>query len=120
VLPRRHFIRQGRRLPRDVEDALMQRLFAVIILPRDRAMFVLMLRCGLRVGEVRTLTLQDLYLQPTPGNLPRLWPHGKGGSQRVVYLSAQALVALKAWLAARPNVEDQAVFLTSPIVAFIG
>ena len=80
VLPRRHFIRQGRRLPRDVEDALMQRLFAVIIPPRDRAMFVLMLRCELRVGEVRTLTLSDLYLQPTPGSLPRLWLHGKGAA----------------------------------------
>jgi site-specific recombinase XerC len=111
VLPRRHFIRQGRRLPRDVEDALMQQLFIVITPPRDRAMFLLMLRCGLRVGEVRNLTLNDLYLQPAPGSLPRLWLHGKGGGQRVVYLSAQALAALKAWLAARPNVEDQAVFL---------
>jgi site-specific recombinase XerD len=111
VLPKRHFIRQGQRLPRDAEDLDLEKLFAVITAPRDRAMFTLMLRCGLRVGEVRNLTLNDLYLQPTPGNLPRLWLHGKNDSQRVVYLSAQALAALNAWLKVRPITQDQAVFL---------
>jgi site-specific recombinase XerD len=111
VIPKRHFIPQGEVLPRDVEDPVLERLFAVITHPRDRAMFLLMLRCGLRVGEVRNLSLNDLYLQPTPGSLPRLWLHGKGGKQRVVYLSRQPLLALKAWLDVRPVVEDQAVFL---------
>lgn len=111
VLPKRHFIRQGRRLPRDVQDAEIEKLLAVITSARDRAMFLLMLRCGLRVGEVRDLSLNDLYLQPNGGSLPRVWVHGKGGSQRVVYLSAQPLTALKAWLVTRPTVEDQAVFL---------
>lgn len=111
VIPKRHFIRLGLRLPRDVEDAELERLFTLITSPRDRAMFLLMLRCGLRVNEVRTLTMNDLYLQPTPGSLPRLWLHGKGGVERVAYLSAQALVALKAWLQVRPVREAQAVFL---------
>ncbi len=112
VRPKRHFIRQGRRLPRDAQDAEIEKLFAVITDARDRAMFLLMLRCGLRVGEVRDLSLNDLYLQPNAGSLPRLWLHGKGGTQRVVYLSSQPLAALKAWLAIRPTVEVQAVFLT--------
>jgi site-specific recombinase XerD len=112
VLPKRHFIRQGRRLPRDAEDADVERLFAVITAPRDRAMFRLMLRCGLRVCEVRNLSLSDLYLQPTPASLPRLWIHGKNGAERVVYLSSQALAALQNWLSARPTVADQAVFLS--------
>jgi site-specific recombinase XerC len=111
VLPKRHFIRQGRRLPRDVQDVEIEKLFAVITSTRDRAMFLLMLRCGLRVGEVRNLSLSDLYLQPKASNLPRLWLHGKGGSQRVVYVAAQPLAALKQWLTFRPTVEDQAVFL---------
>jgi site-specific recombinase XerD len=110
VLPKRHFIRQGRRLPRDAEDADVERLFGVISSPRDRAMFLLMVRCGLRVGEVRNLSLDDLYLQPTPGSLPRLWLCGKNGSQRVAYLSTQGLEALQAWLAVRPLVEDLALF----------
>lgn len=111
VIPRRHFIRHGQHLPRDVEDTHLERLFTVIREPRDRAMFLLMLRCGLRVGEVRNLSLNDLYLHPTPGHLPRVWLHGKGDAYRVVYLSAQPLTALKQWLAVRPIVGDPAVFL---------
>jgi len=111
VLPKRHFIRQGRRLPRDVQDTDIEQLFAVIHSWRDRAIFLLMLRCGLRVGEARNLSLNDLYLQPTPGSLPRLWLRGKNGSQRVAYLSHQALTALNAWLDVRPDVEDAALFV---------
>jgi site-specific recombinase XerD len=111
VVPYRHFIHQGQRLPRDVEDAELQKLFDVIDHPRDRAMFILMLRCGLRVGEVRNLTLADLYLQPTPGNLPRAWVHGKGDQHRIVYLASQPHAALLRWLEVRPPVADQAVFI---------
>jgi len=111
VVPKRHFIHQGETLPRDVEDDVLERLFAVITSPRDRAMFLLMLRCGLRVGEVRNLSLNDLYLQPNPSSLPRLWLRGKGNKQRVAYLSRQPLAALRAWLAVRPVVAEQAVFL---------
>jgi integrase len=111
VLPRRHYICQGLPLPRDVQDPTLEKLFSVIHKPRDRAMFLLMLRCGMRVSEVRNLSMKDLYLEPAPGSLPRLWLHGKGGRQRVVYLSAQPLVALKAWLEVRPLAKDQAVFL---------
>jgi site-specific recombinase XerD len=111
VLPKRHFIRLGQHLPRDIQDPVVEKLFAVIGGPRDRAMFLLMLRCGLRVGEVRNLSLPDLYLDPAFGHLPRLWLHGKGGGQRVVYLSPQPLAALRVWLDIRPVVPDEAVFL---------
>jgi site-specific recombinase XerD len=111
VVPRRHFIRLGQHLPRDIQDPIVEKLFSVISGPRDRAMFLLMLRCGLRVGEVRNLSLSDLYLDPAFGSLPRLWLHGKGGRQRVVYLPAQPLAALRVWLDIRPVVADQAVFL---------
>jgi site-specific recombinase XerD len=111
VRPKRHFIRQGQRLPRDAQDHDLERLFAIIQSPRDRAMFLLMLRCGLRVGEVRNLSMEDLYLYSIPGSLPRLWLHGKGGNERVVYLSAQAMAALEAWLKLRPEGSEWAVFV---------
>lgn len=117
VIPRRHFIRRGERLPRDVEDTLLEGLFAVIDHPRDRAMFLLMLRCGLRVGEVRSLSLGDLYLEPSFGSLPRLWLHGKGNKQRVVYLSAQALAALQNW---RSSVRSRAMRQSLSIVSVVG
>jgi len=111
VIPKRHFIRRGEQLPRDVEDKIIETLFAVITNVRDRAMFVLMLRCGLRVGEVRNLSMNDLYLEPSSGSLPRVWLHGKGSYQRVAYLSSQPLAALNVWLKSRPKVKAEAVFI---------
>lgn len=111
VIPYRHYIHQGRRLPRDVEDVQIKRLFDVITAPRDRAMFLLMLRCGLRVGEVHALSLDDLYLHPTGDSLPRLRIHGKGGYERVVYLCPQMLAALEYWLLARRKTGGDALFL---------
>jgi site-specific recombinase XerD len=111
VIPKRHFIRPGERLPRDVEDKNIKALFEGITNVRDRAMFLLMLRCGLRVGEVRNLSMPDLYLEPASGSLPRIWLHGKGSYQRVAYLSSQPLAALKLWLEQRPKVREEAVFV---------
>ena len=102
-----HFLHQGRQLPRDVEDRKLEHLFAAIDSLRDRAMFLLMLRCGLRVEKVRNLSMNELYLYPVSGGLPRLWLHGKGDKERVMYLSSQAMTALEIC----PNGSEQAVFV---------
>ena len=47
-------------LPRHLKDDQVKSLFAVITDLRDRAMFMLMLRCGLRVQEVAQLTVDAL------------------------------------------------------------
>ena len=112
VIPRRHFIRIGLRLPRDVSETDLHTLFNATLSVRDRAMFGLMLRCGLRVGEIQALSLQDIQLSasPTGANLPRLRVCGKGRKERTVYLSAQADAALQAWLHTRPMTQTDAVF----------
>ena len=56
---KRHGIKQGRHLPRDVSDETVRRLFAVIDDRRDRAIFTLMVSAGLRVGEVLQLQLRS-------------------------------------------------------------
>ena len=66
----------------------LRQFFAVIEDARDLAIFTLMLRCGLRIGEVANLQLPDLYLDE---DYPRMLVRGKGSRQRVVYLSSQAL-----------------------------
>ncbi len=109
VLPRRHNLREAQRLPRPVQQEDLRRFFAVIQSPRDRAMFLLMLRCGLRISEVACLRLNDLYLSEP---CPRLVAHGKGSRERSVYLSPQAERALKAYLAERPPVACEFVFLS--------
>jgi site-specific recombinase XerD len=111
VIPKRHFMRRGRPLPRDAKDDEVARLFAVIDHPRDTAMFLLMLRCGLRVSEVRKLSMADLHLHSNLGRMPRVVLNGKGNVQRSAYLSPQVYAALIGWLAHRPACESKAVFL---------
>jgi site-specific recombinase XerD len=109
VLPRRHFLRQPQRLPRPVKEDDLRHFFAVIEDTRDKAMFILMLRCGLRIGEVASLLLSDLFLdEPSP----RLVVHGKGSRERTVYLSPQAERLLRGYLAERPPARSDFVFLS--------
>ena len=100
VLPHRHGLREPQRLPRPVQQDAICKFFAVITDPRDRAMFLLMLRCGLRISEVATLRLTDLFLDET---LPRMIIHGKGSKDRTAYLSPQAEQAVRTYLAARTS-----------------
>jgi site-specific recombinase XerD len=72
-------------------------------------MFLLMLRCGLRISEVAGLLLVDLYLDEP---YPRLVVRGKSARERSVYLSPQADGALRSWLAERPAVASDFVFLS--------
>jgi site-specific recombinase XerD len=108
VLPHRHCLRDRQRLPRPVQEADLDRFFAVITDVRDRAMFLLMLRCGLRISEVAELRLTDLYLEEAS---PRLVARGKGSRERSVYLSPQAERALRAYLARRQALPSDDVFL---------
>lgn len=109
VLPHRHNLRAPQRLPRPVNEDELRLFFAAISDPRDQAMFVLMLRCGLRIGEVAALQLTDLFLDEAH---PRLVARGKGSRERVVYLSPQAERALRSYLTVRPKATCDAVFLS--------
>jgi len=106
---RRHHLRQAQRLPRPVDEESLKRFFSVIENKRDRAMFTLMLRCGLRISEVAILQLADLYLDE---EYPRLVARGKGSKERGVYLSKQAEASLREYLAERPSVKSEFVFLS--------
>jgi site-specific recombinase XerD len=107
VLPR-HRLRKSYPLPRDANDLDIKTLFSQIDSTRDKAMFLLMPDCGLRVGEVRNLSLKDLHFEKPS----HILVNGKGGKQRIVYLSPSAHQALQGWLASRPISNDQAVFIS--------
>jgi site-specific recombinase XerD len=109
VLPKRHYLREPQRLPRPLSEADLRKFFSVVHDARDRAMFTLMLRCGLRIGEVAGLSMHDVYL----GELPsRMIIHGKGARERTVYLSSEAERDLQTWLAKRPKVRCEYVFIS--------
>ena len=109
VIVRRHHLREHQRLPRPVQEGDLKRFFSVIEDQRDRAMFLLMLRCGLRIGEVAGLRLADLFLSE---EYPRVVVRGKGSRERGVYLSPQAKRGLQDYLATRPSVKSESVFLS--------
>ena len=92
-------IRLPKPLPRHLKDDQVANLFAVIRKPRDRAMFMLMLRSGLRVEEVAHLTVDAI-------EYPRrelFVASGKGAKDRMVYLSDDACAALTAYLEQRTS-----------------
>jgi site-specific recombinase XerD len=109
VFPHRHNLKERQRLPRPVQEHDLEQFFAAVDSVRDRAMFLLMLRCGLRISEVAELRLADLFLDEPR---PRIVARGKGSKERSVYLSPQAERALNAYLAERPNVPSDFVFLS--------
>ncbi len=94
-------LRLPKPLPRHLKDDQVRKLFAVITDLRDRAMFMLMLRCGLRVQEVAHLTVDAVELES--GRRQILVANGKGAKDRVVYVSEDARAALLAYLAKRSS-----------------
>ena len=111
VIRRRHKLKTGSHLPRDVPDDDVARLFAVISDERDRAMFGLMVGAGLRVGEVAALRLDNVEEPAEPGRLARLRVRGKGNKERVVWLTDSLWDTLRAWVEVRPEVETDHLFL---------
>jgi site-specific recombinase XerD len=99
--------RMSKPLPRHLTEEQLSMLFRACKSSRDRAMFMLMLRCGLRVVEVAGLSLGDIDLRRR-----RLLIHdGKGRKDRVVYISDDALLALDDYLSVRPESTTAKVFL---------
>ncbi len=90
-------LRLPKPLPRHLKDDQVRELFDGITDLRDRAMFMLMLRCGLRVQEVAELTVDAVEY----GRRQIFVFHGKGGKDRVVYMSEDAHSALLAYLEKR-------------------
>jgi len=92
-------IRLPKPLPRHLKDDQVAKLLRAVNEVRDKAMCMVMLRCGLRVEEVSHLTIDALDLPRS-----RLFvANGKGAKDRVVYLSKDARVSLEAYLKIRSS-----------------
>jgi len=100
-------LRVPRPLPRSLREEEIKHFFDAIQSTRDRAIFRLMLRCGLRVEEVSNLTLGAIDLK----RRRVMVVNGKGSKDRVVYLSDDAADALGAYLKQRSHYRVKKVFL---------
>jgi site-specific recombinase XerD len=100
-------LRVPKALPRFLREEDVATVFNAIKGKRDTAMFKLMLRCGLRVEEVANLTMGAIDLKRR-----RIVVYqGKGGKDRVVYMSNDARDAIDAYLKQRSQYRAKRVFL---------
>ena len=100
-------LRMPKPLPKHLRDEEVMVLFDVMGKARDRAMFKVMLRCGVRVEEVANLQLRDLDLKRN-----RIFVrNGKGGKDRVVYVSSDAREAIIEYLRVRRPSRAKRIFL---------
>jgi len=103
VLKRHIKLRLPEVLPRAMHPADVRKLLSVIDDVRDRALILLLLRTGMRIGEALGLRLNDLDMRDRKVHL---FQGEKNNMGRVLYLSDDVLLSFKAWLRQRdPNKE---------------
>jgi len=90
-------------LPRAIAPKDVRKLLSVIHNTRDRALILLLLRTGIRIGEALGLTLNDLDLRERKVHL---FQGEKNSMGRVVYFSDDALFALTRWLRRRDTTRE--------------
>jgi site-specific recombinase XerD len=93
-----HYLRQGKPLPKKLTQEQIKRLFWQIKNLMDHTLFLLMLRCGLRVSEVARLKVSDIDWEQKSLFIEQ----GKGRKDRIVYLSQDAFGSLKECFKRRP------------------
>jgi site-specific recombinase XerD len=94
-----HVVRRGRPLPKALAGEQVQRLFAQIAHPMDHALFLMMLRCGLRVSEVAQLKLTQIDWEQPALHIVQ----GKGRKDRRVYMSPDLVTSLHDCLTQHPG-----------------
>ena len=104
-----HYLPEPDPLPRAMTTQEVVALLAVIDDVMDRAIFLVLLRTGIRLGELLRLTVADIDLAQAT-LLIRLGE--KNGRGRVVYLSEDALQALSGWLRERQRFNVKPLFFT--------
>ncbi len=93
-------------LPRAIPPEDIKALLSVIETVRDRTLILLLLRTGMRIGELLHVKVPDIIL---PERKILLYQGSKNYLGRVVYFSQDAEAALKEWLMNR-NVNKEYLF----------
>ena len=89
-------------LPRAIDPEDIRAFLSVIHKTRDRAMMLLLLRTGMRIGELLNTRVVDINIEE---KRIEIYEARKTRTGRVVYLSRDAETALKKWLNERDSQE---------------
>src|SRR4030042_1449310 len=91
-------------LPRAIDPEDVQQFLAVIENPRDRAMILLLLRTGMRIGELLATNMSEVNLRDKQIIIMEAQKTRVG---RVAYLSEDAGQALTVWLKKRDPAKER-------------
>lgn len=108
VMSRVSAVKAEKTLPKYLDENAMSELLESIndiFWVRDTAIIMLMMVCGLRVSEVASLNIDSVG----DGVIS---VYGKGKKERQVYLTSQTEEAIKEYLNFRPQVNENALFLS--------
>lgn len=98
VLGRKMRLKVPESLPRSIDPEDVNRLLSVRGNSRDRAMILVLLRTGMRIGELLNTKVSDVNLREQK---IMIYEGAKNRRGRVVYFTDDARDALKAWLRER-------------------
>jgi integrase/recombinase XerD len=100
VIRKKMYIKVPDALPRAIDPEDVRHLLSVIKNPRDWAMILILLRTGMRIGELLDTKVRDINLRE---RRIEVFEARKNRVGRVVYLSDDARCALKVWLGRRDS-----------------
>jgi integrase/recombinase XerD len=103
LMERKIKLKLPNRLPRAIEAQHLDQLLCAIDDCRDRALILLLLRTGMRIGELLNCKLEDIDL--TEQKI-FIYQSDKTSVGRVVYYSEDAQQALLAWLRLRDRLKQ--------------
>ena len=104
VLKRKLRVKVPEALPRAMAPEDVQQLLAVIEKPRDRALILVLLRTGMRIGELLATRMSDVNLREKQIIIMEAQKTQVG---RVAYLSEDACQALEEWLKLRDPAKER-------------
>ena len=94
-------------LPRAMDPEDVKKLIKVVTDTRDRAMVLVLLRTGMRIGELLHTLVSEVSVKERK---IEIYEAQKTQVGRVVYLSEDAVVALKAWMRKRESEKKYLIY----------
>jgi len=108
IFSRRIRLQMPERLPRAMDPDDLLKLRSVVGDTRDRAMIMVLLRTGMRIGELLNTKMTDVHMKE---RRIEIYEGEKNRLGRVVYLSDDAVIALRKWVKVR-NPREEYLFYT--------
>lgn len=107
VISKRMQVKVPDSLPRAIDPQHVKRLLAVLEKIRDRAMILVLLRTGMRIGELLHTLVSEVNMKE---RRIEIFEASKNRVGRVVYLSDDARDSLKAWFKERDSKQELLVY----------